>query len=177
MRHTRMENINIGSEKSCKPLNHFDDNSYTLWEREWEVPMTHARSRHSPCSCCWDGTPSPGPCWRTGPHIQVGGEDLGVLELDLMVVVEYVLCHWQAVRLSKLNKLAVFFYPGHCALDNSTNPKIITQKRCCTHLGSSHLGHPAQHEQQWRSSWEQANNFNVVPVQQPANTGEVHLDV
>jgi hypothetical protein len=73
--------------------------------------------------------------------------------LDLTVLVEYVLSHWQAVRLSKLNKLAVFFHSGLCALDNPTNAKITTLKRCCTHLGSSRLGHPAQHEQQWRSSW------------------------
>lgn len=62
-----------------------------------------------------------------------GGEDFGVLELDVMVLVKHVLCHCQVVRLSKLNKLAVFFQPGLCALANPTNVKMITLKTDAVH--------------------------------------------
>lgn len=62
-----------------------------------------------------------------------GREDFGVLELDVMVLVEHVLCHCQVVRLSKLKKLAVFFHPGLCALANPTNVKMVTLRTDAVH--------------------------------------------
>jgi hypothetical protein len=60
-----------------------------------------------------------------------GGEDTGVLELDVMFIVKTIFCHCQYVWLSLTDKLVFLFHcnvgnlSAHCRPDH-------TWRKCCT---------------------------------------------
>lgn len=119
-----MESTDNGPEKSRDHLNHFGDNSYAPWGMEWEVSMTHARSGHSPCSCCWDGTPPPMPHWWTGPCSWIWGRRFwcpGVGCDNFGWICALPLPNW-------LDVLAVFFHPGLCGLANPSTVKTTLRR-------------------------------------------------
>jgi len=95
------------AEKGHELLNNNGKAYYALWESE-SVSMMCSKWCHPTCSCSWD---------KDLVHIaRINGEDIGVLEADLLVKVEGVFCHCFLLGLPEPYVPVVYFDPAHSGL-------------------------------------------------------------